>query len=428
MLQNYEVDITEFIKFTSSGVHIADYTQVRDALIKRYKEVYGSDIDLSTASADGVFVSNLALIINNILQSVKAMYANLDVNTASGTYLDNLCALSNITRKPQTHSNASVIITNEGNSPFTADSLILVDKSGVEWNYNQPVNLAANGNTGDSISIIVECSELGAVEAPIGWIDRTLEMTDLSVEQSSAANVGEEEETDSNLRARRAQSTGADGTTVLESLIGALLEISGIRDVKIYNNNTGSTQTAKDSTSILNHNIYVILRKLAGITVEKSDIGTLIYEKLTPGISTTEHTDSADGTGEEFDYIPAIKGVSGNLSIFTKTVYWKEAIPVHPTIEITIVEQEYFNEDEIEQIKNSILNYLNNLHIGEDLTTQDVLIQFASADPLFLGKITYTISSVSITGAVNNRYTNPDTYYNYTNCVYNSSTHKITIS
>ena len=84
MFTNTDVDISEFIKITSAGVQIANFPQIRAALIERYKSVYGDDIDLSTASADGVFVNDLALIINNILQTIKTVYSNLDVETASG--------------------------------------------------------------------------------------------------------------------------------------------------------------------------------------------------------------------------------------------------------------------------------------------------------------------------------------------------------
>ena len=66
MLQNYDVDIQNFIKFTSSGVEVASFVQIRDALINKYKDVYGNDIDLSTGTADGVFINNMALMINNI--------------------------------------------------------------------------------------------------------------------------------------------------------------------------------------------------------------------------------------------------------------------------------------------------------------------------------------------------------------------------
>ena len=65
MFTQNDVDISNFIQFTKGGIKIASFVEVRESLINKYKEVYGSDIDLSTASADGVFVNNLALIINN---------------------------------------------------------------------------------------------------------------------------------------------------------------------------------------------------------------------------------------------------------------------------------------------------------------------------------------------------------------------------
>ena len=348
MLQNYEVDIQDFIKITSAGVVVADYVQVREALIRKYKEVYGSDIDLSTSSADGVYVHNLALIINNILQAFKNIYNNLDVNTASGVYLDNLCALANVTRKGETKSTASVNITNDGDSTFTTDNLILVDKSGTEWIYNKSFTLAPKGTTlpdgtTDTQSIIVECREPGPVEAPAGWIDNTIEMLPIIIEQPSDANIGQKQESDASLRARRAQSTGADGTTVLESLVASLFEISGIRDVKIYNNNTGVPYLSKDNTNVPNHGVYIILRKEEGITVDDSIIGEIIYNKLTPGISSTESTDNTTGNPKSYDYIPSKEDVQ--ITLFQSTMYWKEAIPVNPEIEIVLNTFDNFTDD-----------------------------------------------------------------------------------
>ena len=109
--------ITDFIRFTNAGVDIASFTQIRDAITTRYKEVYVQDIDLTVTptNADGIFVNDLSLMVNNILQSIKTMYANLDVNTASGVYLDNLCRLSNIVRKHATPSNVYNTVKNIGN-------------------------------------------------------------------------------------------------------------------------------------------------------------------------------------------------------------------------------------------------------------------------------------------------------------------------
>ena len=139
----------------------------------------GNDIDLSTGNADGVFVNDIALIINNILQTMQNLYENLSVNTASGAFLDRLCALANVTRKGETASTASLILTNETENDITLQSnTIFVDTNGTEWIYegdniiiphkvtNQPVT---------EISIVVKCTELGPIEAKAGSINQTLE-------------------------------------------------------------------------------------------------------------------------------------------------------------------------------------------------------------------------------------------------------------
>lgn len=414
MLQNYDVDIADFIKFTNGGIITADFVQVRDALIRRYKEIYGQDIDLSTGTADGLFVNDLALIINNILQSFKNLYANLDVDSATGVYLDKLCSLSNINRKPATNSTASLIVTNQNNSVYEAQNLVFVDKSGTEWIYNSPVSFAPYGEEGSTQNLIVKCAEKGKIEAPAGWIDRCVEINFLNITQPEDAFTGENEESDANLRARRAQSSGAAGTTVLDSLVGALLELAGIRDVRIYSNNSGADEIAQDSTVLKPHEVYIILRYLEGVSINDSVIGELIYDKMTPGIYTIAPlNDSSDSSTKSYDYSPLFDGTP--LTLFNSTVYWKKAVPENPPITITLSIFEFFEKEEVKDIANELFEYLNNLPISTNLTEQNVLIETSYADPQFLGKNTYNVSDVSINGAVNGVYTNPDTYYRYTN-------------
>lgn len=417
MLQKYDRDIQDLIKFTTAGVEVASFVQIRDGLIKKYKDVYGDDIDLSTGTADGVFVNNIALMINNILQAFKTYYSQLNVDTATGAALDNLCALANITRKPATYSTASINVTNVSGATYsnipvgssTPEQIIFIDKAGTEWIYNDELTLS----DGQTKSIIVTCSDIGPITAEEGWIYQTLEMLDLIVSQPEAATVGQDEESDASLRNRRAQSTGADGTTVLDSLVGALLEISGIQDVKIYNNNTSSQETAKDGTDIDSHEVYVITRYLPNISIDDSIIGSIIYEKMTPGIYTIPSTESdlPNDNKKSYDYLP---NQDGNLSQFETTVYWKKALPVNPTIEITLNTFEYFNQSEIDEIANSLFDYLNNLAIGKDITAQDILIQTSYADPQFLNKNTYIVGDIKVNNVLGGTYSNPDAYYNYT--------------
>lgn len=408
MFTNTDVDISEFIKITSAGVQIANFPQIRAALIERYKSVYGEDIDLSTASADGVFVNDLALIINNICMSIQTFYGNMDVDNASGVYLDNLCKLSNITRKPATYSNASLTLTNENDFEVdVTNGMIFVDKSGTGWTYNgTTITLAKNAT--ETSTIIVECSTPGPVKAEAGWIDQTLEVTNITVNQTKAANIGSDEESDDELRNRRNQIAGAQGTTVVDSMIGSLLQISGIDDVLIYNNSTSETKYAADSTKILPHSIYVIIRKQRDINISNETIGTLIYEKLTPGISTTQTHEKGTVVDESYTYIPEVFG--SKVILLNQNVYWKQAIPTHDSITIKITPYAYFSKDEFPTIYERLCKYLNSLPLSTNVTEQNLIIQTVYADPQFKSKATYAVGTVTIPASAS---TNADTYFDY---------------
>lgn len=402
MFTNTDVDISEFIKITSAGVQIANFPQIRSALIDRYKSVYGNDIDLSTASADGVFINDLALIINNLCMSIQTFYANMDVDNASGVYLDALCKLANVTRKSATKSNASLQLINKGDAVYElTKGTVFVDKAGTEWIYTgSTITLPANQT--NATTITVECSIAGPVKAEAGWIDQTLLVSNIDVSQLDAANIGSEEESDNDLRDRRNQSAGAQGTTVLDSLIGSLLQISGIDDVLIYNA-TGSAKDAADGTIVAAHSIYVILRQQAGVTIDDSIIGKLIYEKLTPGISTTY---TRKDESHSYKYVPEVFG--SKVETFDQYVYWKKAVPTHEDIAIEITPLDYFSTNELRTVFENICSYLNNLSISTQIDEQQLLIQTVYADPQFKSRPTYIVKDVVATNTAN-----LDTYFDY---------------
>lgn len=402
MLQSRQITNPEFITLTTAGLKVADFTQIRDSLISFYKSTYGQDIDVSTASADGVFINNLALIINNILQSIKTMYVNLDPNSATGTYLESLCRLANVTRKQASRSTVVVVLKNISSAP-TGDlqGITCIDANGTEWSNTSLIpSLQPNEERG---GIVLTCSEIGPVSAPPGSISQTIDISTIIVKQPEAATLGLNEETDSELRARRSQSTGQDGATVLENLVGAILELSGIRDVKIYNNDSNTTFNAKDGTTLPAHDIYIILRKLPNVALSNAEIGNLIYQKLTPGIHTTQSAITADR--KEYDYSDA----SSYIVSSSQKVNWREATPIAPKITITITTSQFFTEDEFEQMSQSMFDYLNNLPLSTNLNILELQIEAAAADPKPMNRTSYTPTQVSVQST-----DNKDTYFNYT--------------
>lgn len=426
---NLQIAWTDIIRFGSEGIEIADYPILKTALVNKYKAIYGEDIDISSTSADGIYVEFLSLLINNMLQSFKTFYAQLDIRTASGVWLDMLCALSNITRKPATASTASIQLTldsSEQEQSFT--EIELVDKAGILWKWSSatPVTLIPGEPNG---SFVFTCEQVGPISAKggtaqnnylDGWIDKTVNATPLiEVAQLSDAYMGSYAESDTELRARQHYSGNAIGTTTLDSLVGALLELPGIQDVRLYNNDgsypisdTSPTgMKAKDGTNVALHGLYILIRKKENVEVDDSAIGTVILNKLTPGIQTTPSAITTDK--KSWHYTQYIQQVP--IPALSQTFNWKQCTAVKPKIEIVLATNSYFasaNNTQANMIIENIINYANNLHVSDNLELEELKEIVKYSDSKFRGKSTYSITSVKIDEKASD-YENKDTFFEY---------------
>lgn len=395
------------ITFNANGVVIADYQQVRATLVEQFKNIYGSDIDLSTSSADGIYIETLSLIINNILQTVKSMYANLDTRTATGQFLDMLCALTNVIRKPATKSTVYVTIDGlSANESFSINNqLVLLDKNGTTWTC-EPFTADLNG----SATVLAKCDEFGPIKAEVGWLYTTVQMlAGVTITMQSEAIPGTWRESDAQLRSRRESVLSMRSSSVLEGIVASLLNVSGIIDVQIYNNDTLAAITAKDGTSIAKNAIYIALRKNQNIAIADSVLGSIIYEKKTPGVHTTETTSSTTGVNKTYNY-------PTSLSI-TQEVAWKECIPIKPTVRIEVAPKNYFvsgssGNSTGNAIANKVIDYLNNLRVSQDIDFLELQSVVLFADPKYRGVSTYNLVDLKIDNLAQS-YTNPDTYFNY---------------
>lgn len=332
-----DLDYTQLIRFTDGTLQLGSFVQIRNALIKRMKEIYGNDIDISPASADGQYVNSLALIFNNILQALKKGNDSMDPAAATGQYLDTLCSFNNVQRIHPTASVAQLYLRNETGSDIVADRLTFIDKNNTLWVWDGGgVSVTIPTPTADKAYyqlIGVECEELGPVSAkgtnafyeydsetqswvevdsPVeqswdnpalygdsdlnGTIYKCVEYAGLYVWQYEDAITGNAEETDESLRSRRYQMLGNTSVTVLQGLKSNLLGISGIQEAFLFNNPatadgdtellTPQFEPIADETSLKGHSVYIVLRYRPGVIIEDADVGKAIYSKMTPGIPT----------------------------------------------------------------------------------------------------------------------------------------------
>ena len=413
--KNNRLSIATLVSFTRNGVVVATYQEIRQVLTDTFKNIYGRDIDLSSASADGVYVETLCLMISNILQSFKQYYAQLDVRTASGVYLENLCALSNIRRKDATYSTCSVTLTlsNTETQPYVTKEISLADKNGNVWTCSSDSDMTFQ--PGVSQSLIFTCEEIGPISAPIGWIDKTVNTEkSFTIQQNRDAIIGSYAESDSELRARRNASLGSTGATVLETMVGTLYQLGPILDVKIYNNDTANEITALDGTKVQVHDIYVIIKKQQNVDIADSKIASAIYEKLTPGIRTTNSSGN-NGVAKTYVYKQSPDGTPLESEVI-QNVYWKEATPVKPKCVITISTTSNYgsaNDKTSQQIAAKVIQYLNGIKLSGQVNVNKLWNVVTYADPKFRGEETYSIDSITFNNGTS-IYNLPDTYFNYT--------------
>lgn len=413
--KNNKLSIATLVNFTRNGVVVATYQEIRQVLTDAFKNIYGRDIDLSSASADGVYVETLCLMISNILQSFKQYYAQLDVRTASGVYLENLCALSNIRRKDATYSTCSVTLTlsNTETQPYVTKEISLADKNGNVWTCSSDSDMTFQ--PGVAQSLIFTCEEIGPISAPIGWIDKTVNTEkSFTIQQNKDAIIGSYAESDSELRARRNASLGSTGATVLETMVGTLYQLGPILDVKIYNNDTDKTITALDGTTVQVHDIYVVVKKQQNVDIADSKIASAIYEKLTPGIRTTNSSGN-NGVAKTYVYKQSPDGTPLESEVI-QNVYWKEATPVKPKCVITISTTSNYgsaNDKTSQQIAAKVIQYLNGIKLSGQVNVNKLWNVVTYADPKFRGEETYSIDSITFNNGTS-IYNLPDTYFNYT--------------
>ena len=426
MLFDSEVNFGNLVKLTNSGVFIASYNEIVEMLTTRYKEIYGNDINLSSTTADGIFIHNIALLINNILQGVQILSSNLDVDTASGVYLDNLCKLSNIFRKSATNSYVPVKIKNEGANLVELPQVSCVDVSGTIWTSKEGISLDSQ----DEISLNLYCEQTGEIPCSMGDLLQVVGINSnvfLSITQLDSATLGSNSESDADLRSRRNQSNSPLGLTVLQSLVGSLLEQPGVKDCLIYNNIEQTPSKTVDETVVPYHNIYITLRTDG--TENETDIANKIFNGLTPGVLTTEST-SSTGTPKSSHLYPSIFGVDDDL--YRETIYWKLAKRQCPKIAISLTSQRFLNESILDSVGQQLISWLNELPLNSTITIDDIKMKLSEFDPLINGQRTYIIDSVVINNNANiTSYTNTYSYFNYLNPAvshYGASTSTITIN
>jgi len=323
----------------SAGLHIPTYIDIRDDLIAQVRSIYGQNIYLGNDSQDYQYISVFALKISDTLQTLQLVYNNRSPNTAIGSALDGLVKLNGLSRKKPAFSTCQVTLTGTPGTVITNG--IASDVSGNQWFLPTTVTLDDIGQA----AVSAVCGTIGFIVVDIGSINSIVTPTGgwTSITNLSTAVLGQLVEQDYELRSRQAVSTMLPSQSLLGGTVAGIKSVLNVNRYEIYENDTGVT----DANGIPSHSIAAVVE--GGLD---NDIANQIYYRKNGGCGTFGTTSIT---------IADIYGIPATIRFYRPTY-----VPIFATIGIKGLSG--YTTATTAAIKGAVVNYLNSLKIGEDLT------------------------------------------------------------
>ncbi|WP_344234495.1 baseplate J/gp47 family protein, partial [Cupriavidus gilardii] len=319
----------------ASGITAPTYAEVLEYLKDQYRAIYGPDVYLEADSQDGQLLGVFAKAISDANSVAIAIYRSFSPATAQDDALSSNVKINGIARKVASFSTADLVIVGQAGTTITNG--IAKDSNGIQWALPASVVIPPEGQ----VTVTATCLTIGAVSAAAGAINQigTPTLGWQTVTNPAAAAEGAPVEMDAALRQRQTVSTALPSRTVLDGIIGAVSNITGVSRLVAYENDTSVT----DSNGIPSHSISLV--------VDGGDadaIANAIAVKKTPG-----------------------SGTFGTTSVVTTDVYGRaitirffrpKDAPVTAVVNLKALAG-YTNQTG-DDIKQAVADYINGVAIG----------------------------------------------------------------
>ena len=291
---------------------------------------------LDASTPDGLKAASDAEIFYALDETLQQAYNSKDPNKAVGVDLDIIGKLTGASRVEGTYSTA--IITATGTTTAVtvpAGTRIQSSYDGTYWSVDGQFTIPANGTATASVT----CTTIGPIAASAGTLTIIADPIGgfSSVTNAAAATMGTAAQSDADFRISRAASVGKSGNNQVDSYYGVLWSVSGVRRVRIYENDTGAT----DSNGQPANSIAVIVD---GGTAQ--DIADALFTKKNPGIQMYQA-----GTPQ------SAVATSTQYPNNTKTMKFSTPIYVQIIVAVTIKNDGMLPSNIATLIQNAIMQY-----------------------------------------------------------------------
>ena len=382
----------------ANGFTRTTLTEIKDAIDADLKSEVSDSLNTTATGAIGQISSIIANAISAREELAEEVYNALNPDAATGTSLDNLCALTGTIRLSATQGTLTALCT--GTALATLSTERKVSLNGYYWTSSSATALAATtawasataytvGDvvTNDTPAKVYICTTAGTsagsggptgtgtaiTDGTVTWryvgdgdghveLDFTADdygddpvaytYNDLTIETATPgwesamaledATQGRDEETNAALRLRRAQDIAATGNATVRAITGDVSSVSGVTHVHVFENDADGT----DEDGLPPHSIEVVV--LGGTD---NDVAQAILDSKGAGI---QDYGASSGTATD---------VEGN----SETVYFTRPTEVSIYVDVELTKDADYPTDGDTQVKTAIVDHGNALGVGDDV-------------------------------------------------------------
>lgn len=323
---------------TEKGFLRPTYDELLDRQEQRAKKLFGEDIDTSSESILGKYLRINVDDLAECYELLEDIYYARFPDSARGQSLDRLCVFAGIVRNPATASKLQVCFY--GNAGAVIPMGFLVTGDGMDFYVTEDCTVGAGG----SVETGAVCTETGTS----GNIDGSVRLeiknptADLdSVKLVEIREPGSAQESDTSLRRRFRKSVAGAGSGTINAIRSALFRVPLVEEVAILENDTEETVDGRPPGSF---ECYVCAPES-----QEQLIAEAIFSKKPLGIKTV-------GT--------IVKQVldKGNKP---HEIRFSKAAQKMICMKVLVYTNQYFEGTGKTQIQDSLMDYVNNLEIGQ---------------------------------------------------------------
>lgn len=316
-------------------------TEIEDDL----KASIDPGINVTASSVLGQLIGVFSAAVAELWDVGEAVYAAWDPDQSTGESLDSLSSLTGTIREAATKSTvtATVNLNNGTTLPAGSQASVDGDSSAIFQTLEDVTN--SSGVPAD-FDVEMESTETGPIVANAGTL--TVIVTPVSgwnsITNDADATLGEDEETDADLRLRRVEELRATGSASVEALKADISTVADVEEVVIFEN----TALTTDVDGVPGKAFEAVV--LGG---EDADIAEQIFNSKSAGIEAYGTTTETVTDSQGFDH--TIK--------FTRPTEKTMMVEIFTTIDA-----DEFPSDGADQIKQAVVDRADELQgIGDDV-------------------------------------------------------------